>query len=170
MINTIASFLLWFFVWLVLSWPPDANDLALAVMASLIVTFITANTFRRPRGVKDTGHRPGVKRLFWFICYVPVFIWECVKANLDVAFRVVHPGLPIRPGTVRVKTELVTDMALTFLANSITLTPGTTTVDVDKENGFIYIHRLYIADDQQAVGGNFKTVERFEKMLKRIFE
>ena len=95
-----------------------------------------------------------------------VFIWECFKANIDVAYRVLHPKLPIRPGTVKVKVSLKSDIGLTFLANSVTLTPGTTTVDIDKPNGYLYVHCLSVKDGAVRL----PVVSRFENILKRIFE
>jgi multicomponent Na+:H+ antiporter subunit E len=108
-------------------------------------------------------------RYLWFLVYVPLFVWECFKANVDVAFRVIHPKRPIRPGIVKVKTSLRSDTALTFLANSITLTPGTLTVDVDKENGCLYVHWINVrsTDIEEATK---RIVGRFERILKRIFE
>jgi multicomponent Na+:H+ antiporter subunit E len=98
------------------------------------------------------------------------FLWECVKANLDVAFRVLHPDLPIRPATLKVKTSLTSDTGLTFLANSITLTPGTTTVDIDKDKGYIYVHILYVKDVKDRSKTRLAVVEKFENILKRVFE
>jgi Multisubunit Na+/H+ antiporter, MnhE subunit len=106
-------------------------------------------------------------RYLWFIYYIVIFLWECVKANIDVAFRVVHPHLPIRPGTVRVKTALKSDVGLTFLANSLSLTPGNTTIDVDKDAGILYVHRLCIKGDHP---DNIRAAVKFEKILKRIFD
>ena len=87
-----------------------------------------------------------------------------------MAYRVIHPDLPIRPGTIKVKTDLKSDVGLTLLANSITLTPGTTTVDIDKEKGLIYIHWLYIRDDYDKTAMKLKVVEKFENILRKIFE
>ena len=81
-----------------------------------------------------------------------------------------HPDLPIRPGTVAVKVNLRSDIGLTFLANSITLTPGTTTVDIDKEKGILYIHWIYVKEDYGRDNRRLPVVERFEKILKRVFE
>ena len=50
-------------------------------------------------------------RYFWFIVYLLIFIWECIKANFDVAYRVIHPSMPIKPGIVKVKTTLKSDFA-----------------------------------------------------------
>ena len=140
MIYKVLSFLLWFFIWTLLSWPPKAQYVITGIFVSLFVTFMTVDTFKAPWVRSEEGTNPQgplglVKRILWFAGYVVVFLWECLKANIDVAWRVIYPTIPIRPGTIRVRTDLKSDIALTFLANSVTLTPGTTTVDIDKENG-----------------------------------
>jgi len=98
-----------------------------------------------------------------------MFLWECFKANLDVAYRVLHPRLPINPGIVKVRSKLTTDTALTFLANSITLTPGTMSVDIDKDNGILYIHWIDVKT-KDVESATKIIVERFEKVLKKIFD
>ncbi len=98
-----------------------------------------------------------------------MFLWECFKANLDVAYRVLHPQLPIYPGIVKVRTKLTTDTALTFLANSITLTPGTMSVDIDKDNGILYIHWIDVKT-KDVESATKIIVDRFEKVLKKIFD
>ena len=92
-----------------------------------------------------------------------------MKANIDVAFRVSHPECPINPGIVKVKTNLKSDTALTFLANSITLTPGTLSVDIDQSQGVLYVHWINVRS-QDTGKATRMVVERFERILKRIFE
>lgn len=111
-----------------------------------------------------------IKKIFFSVYYVVVFLRECLKANFDVAYRVLHPRLPIRPGTIKFKTGLRSDIGLTFLANSVTLTPGTTTVDIDKERGYLYIHLLYIKEGHEDSTLKLRVVEKFENILMRIFE
>ncbi len=106
-------------------------------------------------------------RIIWFLWYLPIFLWECIKANMDVAYRVLHPKMPIKPGIVKVKTKLKTDIAKTFLANSITMTPGTLSVDIKDE--FLYIHWIYVRDEGMEKATEI-IVDKFEKHLKRIFE
>jgi multicomponent Na+:H+ antiporter subunit E len=106
-------------------------------------------------------------RYFWFIIYLFIFTWECIKANFDVAYRVLHPSLPVKPGIVRVPVKLKSDMAKTMLANSITMTPGTITVDIlDNE---LYVHWIYVSTQDPS-----KYVEkisgRFEKFIAKIFD
>ena len=71
--------------------------------------------------------------------------------------------------SVKVKVELKTDTALTFLANSITLTPGTMSVDIDKDNGILYIHWIDVKT-KDIESTTRIIVERFEKILKKIFD
>ena len=156
--------ILWFTIWMLLSWPPTVTSALAGVVVAAFVTFMASDMFDVD---EDLVRRPS--RYLWFIVYAAVFLWECIKANLDVAYRVIHPDLPIRPGTVKIKTGLKSDIGLTFLANSITLTPGTTTVDIDKERGFIYIHRIYIKDAAGA-SERLPVVERFESILRKVFE
>lgn len=169
MISKMIMFLVWFGVWLFLTWPPDLRQIGTAIMVSLLVSFLT-NDILDERTDKKRNRSPAdiVIRLGWFFWYVAVFLWECIKANIDVAYRVLHPDLPIRPGTVKIKTGLKTDIGLTFLANSLTLTPGRTTVDVDKNNGFIYVHKLYIKEGSES--DKDIVAKQFEKILKKIFE
>ena len=108
--------------------------------------------------------------IFWLVCYAFVFLWECLKANIDVACRLIHPGLPIRPGIVKVKTLLRSDIGLTLLANSITLTPGTTTLDIDKDNGFLYIHLLKVEEGYDRSSMHLRRVARLENILTKIFD
>ena len=109
-----------------------------------------------------------VKRIFWFILYVPVFFWYVIIANLDVVYRVVHPEMPIHPGIVKVRTTLKNPAGRTMLANSITLTPGTLTVDITDDD-YLYVHWINVKSDdiEQATQ---VVVARFETFLRRIFE
>ena len=144
------------------------------MLVSLFVTFMTVDTFMalavKSKDEEKLGPISIVKKILWFICYVAVFLWECLKANIDVAWRVLYPTLPIRPGTIKVKTDLKSDIGLTFLANSLTLTPGKTTIDVDKVNGYIYIHVLYLKEDYSVPDIRLSVVTKYERLLKRIFE
>ena len=75
--------------------------------------------------------------------------------------------MPIKPGIVKVKMNLESDIGRTFLAMSITMTPGTIAVDIIDDH--IYIHWIYVSSEDPEVYGR-KISGRFEKHLKRIFE
>ena len=162
--SRILLFLLGFFIWILLNWVPDWQHIAIGIIASAFVAYMTGDFF-----VKRAHLFTHPTRYLWFLYYVPIFAWECFKANIDVAFRVIHPNLPIHPGIVKVKTALKSDTALTFLANSITLTPGTLTVDIDEEKGVLYVHWIEVKDKSTEKATKL-IVERFERILKRIFE
>lgn len=154
-----------FLVWILLSWVPDWKHLLAGVLVSGVVAVLTGELFiQRPGILKNP------KRYFYFLAvYLPAFLWEAIKANVDVARRILRPDLTLRPGIVRVKTVLKSDVALTFLANSITFASGMMLVDTDRENGVLYVHSMEVqgADLEAAAK---RTVERFEKILQKIFE
>ena len=160
----VILFILAFIVWAMLNWVPDGQHLLVGLFVSGLVAYITGDMFvQRPHLFKH------LERYLWFFYYIPIFLWEMTKANIDVAYRVSHPKLPINPGIVKVRTTLKSDTGLTFLANSITLTPGTLSVDIDKEEGTLYVHWIDVKDKDVA-GATEKIVKRFENILKRIFE
>ena len=151
-----------FCLWLLLTSSGNVQEVAAGVVLALLVAGLGYRGFTS-RGLGIFSPR----RLVRLLIYVPVFFWEMVKANFDVAYRVVHPRMPIRPGIVAIKTDLKSDIGKLFLANSITLTPGTLTMDVDGE--YLFIHWINVKDEQvekasELIGG------RFEKHLKAICE
>lgn len=162
--SRIILFFLALLVWLFLTWPVDLQHFIVGILVSAFVSFMTGDMF-----VKRPHHFTHPERYLWFLYYVVLFIWECIKANIDVAYRVIHPNLPIKPGIVKVKTVLKSDTGLTFLANTITLTPGTMSVDIDPENGFLYIHWIDVKDKDIKIATE-RIVKIFEHVLKRIFE
>ena len=155
-------FLFAFVLWLLLTWPADWQHIIVGVIVSILVMVL----FGRLAVVGEVKMFDP-KRWAWFIVYLVVFIWECIKANLDVAYRVIHPRMPIKPGIVKVKTNLKSDVARTFLANTITMTPGTLSVDVDGDE--LYIHWIYVRDET-VEGATKYIVGRFERFLAKVFE
>jgi multicomponent Na+:H+ antiporter subunit E len=158
----IAVFILSLIFWLLLTFKFTVPNLIVGSVASVICSaiftkyyFSNVYKFLQPH------------RYFWFLIYLFIFIWECIKANLDVAYRVLHPAMPIRPGIVKVKTTLKSDFAKTLLANSITMTPGTITVDIIGDD--MYIHWIYIRSEDPEVYTKIIT-GAFEKYIKRIVE
>ncbi len=74
------------------------------------------------------------------------FARELIMSNLAVVRVVLSPRLRIRPGIIAYETSLKTDLGVTTLANLITLTPGTLTLDVSEDKKTLYIHTLNIGD------------------------
>jgi multicomponent Na+:H+ antiporter subunit E len=82
------------------------------------------------------------RRWFTFIAYLFPFFYAMAKANIDVAYRVITGR--INPAIVKINPNLKNDLSVTILANSITLTPGTLTVDVDEKTNELYVHWINI--------------------------
>jgi len=166
----ISIFLLLFLAWMLLAWPFDPQTGKLDAQSAVVglgVALLVMVIMRNPvPAVSDVAFGP--VRLWWFLVYVVVVSYYVVKANFDVAYRVLHPSMPIRPGIIKVKTGLKSLAGITVLANSITLTPGTLTVSV-RENGDLYVHCINVrsTDIEEA---SHDVVGRFEWFLERIFE
>jgi multicomponent Na+:H+ antiporter subunit E len=82
------------------------------------------------------------RRWLTFIVYLFPFFWAMAKANIDVAYRVITGR--INPAILKIDPKLDRDLAVTMLATSITLTPGTLSVDVDEETNELYVHWINI--------------------------
>ena len=160
-------FVVSFITWCLLAWPfSDAaayQSLLVGAGAALVAALVLPSAL-----VRTPGKFLDPRRWFWGLLYVPVLFYYIIKANFEVAYLVLHPEMPIRPGIVRVKTDLTTDTGRTALANSITLTPGTFTVDLT-DDGHLYIHWLKVQTEDEAEATE-QIVKRFEGFLKRIFE
>jgi len=158
-----------FVIWLVLTASLDSQELVFGLILSLVVAALTYEVFTTG-GLKNLHPR----KVAYAIAYIPYFLWAMIMANLDVAYRVLHPKRPIRPGVVKCRTTLETDAGKLALANSITLTPGTITLDVDGDNYFI--HWIWVPDEalteseEEHVEASSANITRpFEKFLKVIF-
>lgn len=133
--RSLLLFLALFGFWLLLSGELESHFLiASGGLASILTAYIC---HRLLASEKILGEKV---RIVAIPFYVPWLLYQVILANLDVIARVWNPTLPISPRLVKVPTQLSQPLALTLLANSITLTPGTVTVRVD--DGELLIHTL----------------------------
>jgi len=161
-------FVIAFVVWTLLTWPFVEGTIDLqVVVAGLIASVFVSIIFHE---ILPKEHHIFISpvRIFWFLVYVPVFFYYVIMANFDVVYRALHPKMPIKPGIVKIKTNLKTDSGITALANSITLTPGTLTVDLT-EDGFLFVHWINVKSDDVEQATKF-IAQRFEWFIKKIFE
>jgi multicomponent Na+:H+ antiporter subunit E len=147
-------------VWAALAYPLDQQELAVAAIVALIILVLPLGS----AGVFGEL-RTSPRALVYGVAYVFVFLAELLKANIDVAFRVLRPELPIRPGIVRVRTNLQSRLGRMLLANSITLTPGTITVDTDGE--VFYVHWINVAGED-IEDATKRIVAKFERYLEVV--
>lgn len=149
-------------IWVLLVLPLDIQSFTLGIMVALLVAMIFGSYF-----TEHPGRFWEIKRWGWFLYYIPIFAYYMILANLDVMYRVLHPLMPINPGIVKVRTRLKSKSGRTALCNSITLTPGTLTVDICGE--YLYIHWINVKS-QDVEEASRKIVEKFERILEKVFE
>lgn len=158
----VAVFILSLIFWLLITFRFTVPNLIVGSVAAALCSVIFAKYY-----FHSVYKFLQPQRYFWFLVYLVIFIWACIKANFDVAYRVLHPAMPIRPGIVKVKTTLKSGFAKTMLANSITMTPGTITVDIIDDD--FYIHWIYVSSEDPAVYTK-RITGKFEKYIKRFAE
>jgi len=158
----VAIFILALIFWFLITFRFTVSNLVVGSVAAILCSAVFSKYYFHNVYKFLQPHR-----YFWFCVYLVLFIWACIKANLDVAYRVLHPAMPIKPGIVKVKTTLKSNFAKTLLANSITMTPGTITVDIIDDDFFI--HWIYVRSEDPAVYTSMIT-GKFEKYIKRFAE
>lgn len=163
----VSTFCLCFAFWLLLTWSFKTQELAAGAAVSLAVALLASRFFIH-------------EKAFWLLnpakfgalfVYVFVFLGELIKANIDVARRCFGGCTNVNPGIVKVPVDLEGDYARAMLANSITLTPGTITLDIAEQDGksWYYIHWIDVSEtDREKAGEAIKG--RMEKWVRRIWQ
>jgi len=157
-------------IWALLIWPSPADPggwdpaaLAAGALGSALVSFIFGREFStHPERILHP------RRWYYAILFLPVFAYYCLKSSLQVIYLVIHPQLPIKPGIVKIRTKLKNPAAISILANCITLTPGTLTVEATPE-GVLYVHWINVKSVDEKEAGRL-IAGKFEHFLQRIFE
>ncbi len=137
----LGKFVLLFIVWIGLTNSLDIQELIVgAIVAYVIAKFFTIDD-------KDIDLKLFAIK---YAKFIPIFLKNLIKSNIEVARIVINPKLPINPGIVKLKTSLESDYDKLFLANAITLTPGTITIEL-KSNNDLYVHVLDIKNEDREV-------------------
>lgn len=157
-LTLVSLLILWILLTSTLAW----GELIVGLIFSAFIALFSYSYFTE-KGFSGIT----LKKTLYFLLYIPVFFWEMIRANFDVAYRVVHPKMPIRPGIIQIKTSLKSDIAKLILGNSITLTPGTLTIEIVKDNLLIHWINVKTEDVEKATD---MIGKRFEKYLKEIFK
>jgi multicomponent Na+:H+ antiporter subunit E len=153
-----------FGLWMLLTWSLDVQSVIVGAVLAVLFTFLLSGLL--PQRVERLL---SPVRWFWAIMHLISLSFWIVLANFDVLYRVIHPNMPIRPGIVKIKTTLKSDEGKAFLANSITLTPGTLTVDIIDD--WLYVHWINVhgsLEDTEAMTRDIAG--RFEVTLRRVFD
>ncbi len=149
----LGKFILLFVVWIGLTNAIDIQELFIgAIVAYIIARFFTPK--------QDIDLKFFAKK---YIKFIPMFVKSLIKSNIEVARIVLNPKLPINTGIVKLKTSLESDYDKLLLANAITLTPGTITIEL-KSNNNLYIHMLNIKNKDRRVLQK-EIIDEIEKAL-----
>jgi multicomponent Na+:H+ antiporter subunit E len=140
-LRRLAVFVILFAFWLLLSGHYDLFHLSLGLICSLLVAFLSHDLL-----IENISGPKRIRKTRRFISYVLWLIYQIVLANLHVAYLILNPKA-IDPRIVRFKTRLKSQFSMVTLGNSITLTPGTITMDII--DGEFHVHALSkkVADD-----------------------
>ena len=122
-----------------------------------------------PKGFRPPGSPFSYRRLGYALLFVPVFLWKVVVSGVAIARLALLPGVSFWPGIVAIPGGLPGLGSTAVLANLITLTPGTLTMDYDPERDILYIHWMDVADyaaediDHQVTGGMRQWVQHLTR-------
>ena len=163
----ISTLCLCFVVWVLLTWSFTAQEMIAGAVVSLAAALFASKFFIH----ENAFWLFNPMKLGALIVYVFIFLRELVKANMDVARRVFGGCKDVNPGIVKVPVDLKGDYAQAMLANSITLTPGTITMDIAEQDGktWYYIHWIDVAEaDREKAGKLIKG--SLENGIRRIWQ
>jgi multicomponent Na+:H+ antiporter subunit E len=145
-------------VWVGMTEDYTPPNLAIGFLLGLLILFIASRVVGTP------NYLIKVRQVIGLLLFT---IWELIQANLRVAYEVLTPGYGMRPGVIAVPLDARTDTEITLLANLITLTPGTLSLDVSTDRRVLYIHVMHIDDHNlEAVRRNIK--EGFERRVLEV--
>ena len=130
----VLTALIMFAFWIFLSGKFSLILLLSGLISSLLVSYMSNDLL-----IGNGDIKLGFIRTIRFIRFLPWLLWQIVLANIDLALRTLHPKMPINPMLINFKNNLKTDLGMVILANSITLTPGTVTIDVNKNEFLVHV-------------------------------
>nr|WP_290700242.1 Na+/H+ antiporter subunit E [Halomonas sp. UBA3074] len=138
-----------------LAWVLLSGDFSgLNLLVGLIFAYITL-VLLEPQIDALKGYPARIPRLIGFIAF---FVKELIQANLRVAFDIVTPPWHMKPGVIALPLSARTEMEITMVANLISLTPGTLSLDVSDDRKVLYIHAMFL-DNEEELRRNLKEME-----------
>jgi len=143
--NFAMTFILVFGFWLLLSGKFDLFHITLGVICSALVSWFSHDLLFANIRVGDA--RTIFRR---FVTYVPWLLYQIIVSNFHVASLALRPGMPISPRIIRFRSKLESDISYVTLANSITLTPGTVTLDIVGDEFIVHALDEKVAEDLNA--------------------
>ena len=143
-------------MWVFLSGSYDLYNFTFGFFLGFFIIWIIGNNIEGNKYVKI------IPRIISFFIY---FLYQVVKANLQVAYEVMTPNLYVEPGIIRIPLDVKSNIEISILANLITLTPGTLSMDVSEDNKVLYVHTMYVKDKEKFIR---EIKDGFEKRILLI--
>ncbi len=140
-LSRLVVFVILFAFWIIFSGKFDFFHLSLGLLCSLLVAFVSHDLL-----IQDIAKGNKLIKTWRFVLYLPWLIYQVVLANFHVAYLVLNPNA-IHPQIIRFRPKLKSDFAMVTLANSITLTPGTITMDIIHGEFLVHALSQKVADD-----------------------
>ncbi|MFW6305806.1 MAG: Na+/H+ antiporter subunit E [Bacillota bacterium] len=164
----IIAFISIFIVWIIFAGKFTFDVILIGIIVTLLTTILFGNMLIRhsKNKLKPFDY---IDRAVLILFFIPVFFFEALKSSLTVSKFVFKKEISFCPGIVKVKTRLTNVTAITILANLITLTPGTLTLDFDKSERAYYIHWIDVKSQEEAEVRK-EIIEKFEEWLGVIFQ
>jgi multicomponent Na+:H+ antiporter subunit E len=159
----ITGFIACLLTWLLLTGSLQPDEVILGIAVSLVAVAASGQRLALLSGLKLTPLAP-----FHVLRYLGYFFVQLALSNLDVARRVISPSLPIHPGLVEVRTNLSSDLGRMLLANSITLTPGTLTVEAEGDR--LLIHWIDTTPGSDLESATRAIAAGFEKRISKFLK
>ena len=151
------------FLVLALAWVAVTGEVSLGnLLEGAVLSVLLLALLRRP-----PRHRFRLARVPKALGLALYFLRELLLANAAVARSVLSPASSLTPGIVAVPLDLTSDAGITTLANLITLTPGTLSIDVAEDRRTLFVHALHVGDPEAF---RREVKEGFERRVKEVFE
>ena len=166
MLSFLLTVLIMFAFWMLLSGYLLPILLILGVISSVLVAWWSHDLL-----IGRVNKMPDLSRGFRIIAYLPWLAWQIILSNIYVIYLVLNPKLVIEPTVVRFKNNLKTDLGIVILANSITLTPGTITIEGNHDEFVVHSIAKKTADDLLSgeMQARVKGIEGTEKEMERLY-
>lgn len=154
--NRFLGNLLLSLIWVALTGNFTVSNFFFGFILSFIILWLISKNRR-----ENKYFRRGPK----LVAFIFFFFYELIKANLQVAYDVITPSFYMKPGIIKIPLTAASDLEITLLANLITLTPGTLSLDVSDDKKVLYVHAMYVKDREEFIAG---IKNGFEKRLLEI--
>ena len=106
-----------------------------------------------------------IKKIYKALGFLLFYLFKVFQANFELAFYILSPRLKMKPGIMKIPVNLTHPQAILLLVNMITMTPGTLTMDVSEDKQFIFVHFLFLVDEEKKV----REIKNIEKRIANLF-